>query len=134
MHTQRRGKIANGDKRRAILTSETIDALRHRSRSFGKRTQITNGTSPTKRWRSLRGTESPINGLSTAQGLPWTKAVLTVSGFVGQGILRLTILRDAWIKELRRNRVDQLRSRAWNGGDVDRYVQARKEFWYRYER
>lgn len=115
-------------------TSTTADVLRRRLLRFVQHTPTTNGINRRERWKSRESTGSDIRRSSTAPGLHLKKLARIASGYVGRIGQRLTRLLAKWAREIRRSRVDHLRSQAYGGGDVERYVQARKEFWYRYER
>ena len=110
---------------------EMTNDLASLSRSYARRSRTGNGTASFGRTESRQNTASGSRSLSTAQALRFRTAA---HGFARRIIARLkTRLMNA-VKEVRKMRVETLRSQAYAGGDADGYVRARKEYWYRYEK
>lgn len=97
----------------------------------GKRLQITNGIPRQSRTRSRGNTASSFGRCLTGQA---SRYLTVAAGCVSRMRERLNGRLMRTVMALRRARVESLRSEAYNGGDVDRYVQARKDYWHRYEK
>lgn len=111
------------------MNEKPTDTTRWR-RYYARKSRAASGTGKPARTESPRNTSSRSERSATGLG---SQLATLVRGYVYLTMTRLRMRLTRSIQKARLMRVDHLRGQAYNGGDVDRYVKDRIEYWRRYE-